>query len=297
MLAHMHPSRWRFAHGSRLVDGTAPPAQYPRPGPSPPGAQSPFARNGRYPVRPDVRHHVGRHCPSFIAHTGSCVRPSPSHRFRYTLIRRVFAGCCQSVAGKWPFPALSPQSLCGCSDPYHAAPLRCACSFLPEGHRHHPRDDGIGTPNNHRNATSTVENPSRPQSFRYVRAPTLARPPDSTHRWSVATRRPGRLRHAMNRRLPSLSRGIATCLNRAIGTAGLSPAGLWPCRPLPIRIAFLPELSFQDKGKNTYLFEGSPASEETDGSLHGRGSERRTTPIGLGVSLFEAIVLSRVRGR
>ena len=27
--------------------------------------------------------------------------------------------------------------------------------------------------------------------------------------------------------------GIATCLNRAIGTAGLSPARLWPCRPLP----------------------------------------------------------------
>ena len=27
--------------------------------------------------------------------------------------------------------------------------------------------------------------------------------------------------------------GIATCLNRAIGMAGLSPAGLRPCRPLP----------------------------------------------------------------
>ena len=27
--------------------------------------------------------------------------------------------------------------------------------------------------------------------------------------------------------------GIATCLNRAIGTAGLPPARLWPCRPLP----------------------------------------------------------------
>ena len=27
--------------------------------------------------------------------------------------------------------------------------------------------------------------------------------------------------------------GIATCLNRATDTAGLSPAGPWPCRPLP----------------------------------------------------------------
>ena len=31
---------------------------------------------------------------------------------------------------------------------------------------------------------------------------------------------------------PTMSCGIATCLNRAIGTAGLSPAGWRPCRPL-----------------------------------------------------------------
>jgi hypothetical protein len=29
--------------------------------------------------------------------------------------------------------------------------------------------------------------------------------------------------------------GIATCLNRATGTVGLSPTGLWPCRPLHMR--------------------------------------------------------------
>jgi hypothetical protein len=32
--------------------------------------------------------------------------------------------------------------------------------------------------------------------------------------------------------LPAPSTGIATCLNRAIGTAGLSPAGFRPCRLL-----------------------------------------------------------------
>ena len=185
MLAHMHPSRWRFAYGSRLVNGTAAPAQCPRPGPSPPGAQSPFARGGCYPVRRDVRHHVGRHYPSFIAHTGSCVRPSPSPRFR---VYPYTAGLCRLSpvpAGKWPFPALSPQSLCGCSDPYHAAPLRCTRSFLREGHRPHPRDNGFGTPSTRRNATSTARDLSRLQSFRYVRAPTLARPPDCTHRRSL----------------------------------------------------------------------------------------------------------------
>ena len=45
--------------------------------------------------------------------------------------------------------------------------------------------------------------------------------------------RPGLLRHAMPIWLPNMSRGIATCLNRAIGTAGLPPAGLRPCRLLP----------------------------------------------------------------
>jgi len=34
-------------------------------------------------------------------------------------------------------------------------------------------------------------------------------------------------------RLPVMNCGIATCLNRAIGMAGLSPAGLRPCRLLP----------------------------------------------------------------
>jgi len=38
--------------------------------------------------------------------------------------------------------------------------------------------------------------------------------------------------------LPNMNRGIATCLNRAIGMVGLSPTGLRPSRPLhPSRIA------------------------------------------------------------
>lgn len=41
--------------------------------------------------------------------------------------------------------------------------------------------------------------------------------------------RPSRLRHAELMWLPAMSRGIATCLNRAIGTAGFSPVGSRPC--------------------------------------------------------------------
>ena len=71
------------------------------------------------------------------------------------------------------------------------------------------------------------------QSFLYVQAPMLARPSGCTyHESSASLGQPGRLRHAKPMRLPDMSRDIATRLNRAIGAAGLAPAGCWPCRLL-----------------------------------------------------------------
>ena len=69
------------------------------------------------------------------------------------------------------------------------------------------------------------------QSFHYVQAPTLDRPPGCTHR-SLPAGPPGRLHHAPLGWLPAPSWGIATYPNRATDTAGLSPAGLQPCRLL-----------------------------------------------------------------
>ena len=82
------------------------------------------------------------------------------------------------------------------------------------------------------------------QSFHYVQAPTLARPPGCTHR-SLSAGRPGRLHHAPLGWLPAPSCGIATYPNRATDTAGLSPAGLQPCRLLrrPCLYAFYPSSS------------------------------------------------------
>ncbi len=75
-----------------------------------------------------------------------------------TSVVPISAGPCRlsSVpAGRWPFPALSPQSLYRCLDPYPAASLRCSYSFLPEGQRPHLRRHRFGTPNDLRYATST----------------------------------------------------------------------------------------------------------------------------------------------
>ena len=59
----------------------------------------------------------------------------------------------------------------------------------------------------------------------------LLDPPGCTHR-SLSAERPGRLHHAPLGWLPAPSCGIATYPNRATDTAGLSPAGLQPCRLL-----------------------------------------------------------------
>jgi len=56
-----------------------------------------FARSRCYLLRRDVWRPVRGSYPSFIAHTGSCARPNPSHRLRSSLFRLVFAGCCQPL--------------------------------------------------------------------------------------------------------------------------------------------------------------------------------------------------------
>ena len=137
-------------------------------------------------------------------------------------------------AGRWPIPALSPQSLYRRLDPYPAVSLWCVCSFLPRGPRPHLTVHRFGT---HRRSPQCNFNGGRIsglQSFRYVQAPILARPPGCTYRGSLlAPEQPGPLHHAMDMWLPIMNCDIATCPNRAIGTVGLSPTGLRPCRPLP----------------------------------------------------------------
>ena len=82
MLAHIHPSRLWFTCGTRpIFNDTAYPGSESRASPDPPGAQSPFARNRCYLLRRGVLHHIRKHYSSFIAHTGSCVRPA-RHRSR-----------------------------------------------------------------------------------------------------------------------------------------------------------------------------------------------------------------------
>jgi len=115
-------------------------------------------------------------------------------------------------AGPWPFPTLSLPSVCGCSDPYPAVFVRCACPFLLRRQRPHVTGNTFGTRKNPCKATSTGSGISGLQSFADLRAPTLARPPGRSHR-SPETGRPGRVHHASPEGLPTSGCGIATCLH------------------------------------------------------------------------------------
>ena len=67
------------------------------------------------------------------------------------------------------------------------------------------------------------------------RLPRLLDPPVAPTAGLSASGRPSRLHHAELGWLPAPSSGIATCPSRATDTAGLSPAGLQPCRLLLVR--------------------------------------------------------------
>lgn len=179
----MRPSRRRFAcmHGLRL--GPYCPTR------KPPSVQGSFARSGCCPVRRGLGCRVGGSYPTVVARTSPCAEPKPSRRFR---IHAYATGLCRLSlipAGRWPFPTITPLSLLRCLDPYPVAFLRCSDPLLPEGHRPHLRGQRFGTPDARRHATSTTR--PRLQSFHYVQAPHLARPPGCTHRWTFVPRAAG----------------------------------------------------------------------------------------------------------
>ena len=204
MLAHIHPSPLRFTCGTRPYLMVAViPAQSPGPAKARQVPRAPSHAPGVTRVRRCVARCVGGIYPTFVARTSPCARPNPSRRLRFPYT----AGLCRLSpvpAGRWPFPALSLQSLYGCLDPYPAAPLRCTHPFLPEGHRPHLTPNRFGAPDNRRNATSTTG------AFRGCSHSVMFRLPYSldpqvapTAQTTIAQGQPGRLHHAMDPRLPA----------------------------------------------------------------------------------------------
>jgi len=174
---------------------------------------------------------------------------------------QVVASPCWTV----PFPTLSLPSLRRCLDPYRAVSVGCSYPFLPQRQWPHVTGNTFGTRDYHCEATSIGRVLSGLQSFDNLQAPTLARPPDRSHR-SLTTGWPGRLHHASPGWLPRPGCGIATCPKRALDRAGLSPAGWQPCRlllpalraPAPFAARFMRPIRLESLSRTA--LEPSPRS-------------------------------------
>ncbi len=68
----------------------------------PPNAESPFASLRCYLTESNICCYLNRHCPVLFAHTGSWARPQSSFRLQLSLLRKVSAGCCQSLLEDGP---------------------------------------------------------------------------------------------------------------------------------------------------------------------------------------------------
>ena len=208
------------------------PARSPGPAPGPPSAQGSFARNGC--------------CPNASPRPARSRRELPQLRRSYEPMRQtmclpptslLYGGSLQVVASPCWQMALPDVISTVCVQALGPLPRRVPSVLT----RFFPKDIGLALEPRglaHRddpcNATSTGALISGLQSFANVRAPVLARPSGCTHNCgSPPAERQGRIHHAGLMKLPVMSSGIATSPNRAIETAGLAPARLWPCRPLP----------------------------------------------------------------
>jgi hypothetical protein len=90
-------------------------------------------------------HHIGEHYLSFIAPTGSCVRPNPSQRLQLSTYALGLCRLSPVPAGRWPFPALAPRYFPRMPGPIPRWSLWCSRPFLPRGLRPSPRRERLGT--------------------------------------------------------------------------------------------------------------------------------------------------------
>ena len=204
MLTHIHPFLQWFACETRPnFNGLADPGSASRTIQGPPRAQSPFARWRCYLHR----RNVSRITSEGVTPPSSLLRAhAPDQNPPALFGLPYWTGPCRLLpvpAGRWSFPTLSLQSVHRCLDPYPGTPLWCICPFLPRELQPHPCCTEFGASILPPQCNFNDDPITGRQSFRYVQAPMLASPPGCTYRAdSVAYEQPGRLRHAMDWKLP-----------------------------------------------------------------------------------------------
>ncbi len=134
MHAHIHPSSARFT--MRLSQGSVSTLNWAlRPMMVSSFRQSLYREplRLRIGVTPSARDstHVGRHYPTFFAHTGSCARPKSSHSLGFNFEPRVFAGCCVPLLEVGLSQRYFRESFPRCLHPYPGGPPGALTRFFP----------------------------------------------------------------------------------------------------------------------------------------------------------------------
>ena len=153
----------------------------------------------------------------------SRARPKPSRRLQLSLLRRVFAGCCQSLLGDGPSRRYLRKSISGCLDPYPGGFLWCIYPLLPIETSAYSVRDGSAFPQ------YPVQRLRYGLSFRSCSHSFMFRPPDLFTTQAAPTAVTSRLgsrgflHPSISRFVTSPCPGYASRPNRAIDDRGLSP--------------------------------------------------------------------------
>jgi len=234
--AHIRPLDTRLYLRLGILEGVTPRSPDQRPAgahpESPTPTESPFAWKRCYLRQGDVSHRLGRRYPVFIAHMGSCAAPNSSCRFRIPLRRQVFAGCCEPLLQDGASRRYLHNPRVGAWTRTPPLPPGASTRFFP---------GGIGlTQVPTRSARGSIPAMQLQQGIRFrgcshsfmFRLPHSLGPPIAPTAEACHPRAAGPFTPRNGRTVTRSNCGIATYMNRAICTAGLPPAGLWPCRPL-----------------------------------------------------------------
>ena len=134
-----------------------------------------------YLSRRNLSRPLGRHYPAFIAPTGSCANPKPSHRLRTSPWSAGLCRLLSAPAGSRTFPALSLRIFLCVLEPLPRLLPWCTCPFLPTGLRPCRRSDPLGAWQ-HPHSNFSVAPISRLQLFDHLPARRFARPPCCSYR-------------------------------------------------------------------------------------------------------------------
>jgi len=203
--AHIHPTPFRFAHGPVSLQGSASLGSASK--------CSLSCRNHQVPRAPlplagvtcsgETRRPIRGRYPSFLALTGSCARPPSSLLLGSRLVRRVFAGCRQSLLGDGPSRRYLHGPCVGAWTPTPPCSTGALARSLPDRHRPYLRMNRFGARDLPRRGFSVGF------AFRGCSHSLMFRLPHSLGPLTAPTAevgtsgRLGRLHHAMHERLPA----------------------------------------------------------------------------------------------